>query len=405
MIFKFRLDLLLTTFFLLLFYCKFPYEPETEEPVTAINPVTSNESNALVKKIVPGKQICNPSISKDTIHFPACMLWLNFGGSLPVKTDAFTSGYPATANQHDRLTISDSSNTVRWYFMKDVIVDDPNFHFQDPEWSAHPEYIGTLLGNSNVFDTWSFYAIHPQSNTFIKIIDRRLNEISTPHLWVESTTPSFTHQIPSDTTYGNNGLLNREAVTAFFGTSKVKIVYSIRENGYLSLYYIDYASESTVPVKLQSLSGESNVHYNYESALISPDGNWIVYNAYQNSLRYSAYVQKLSPQSKPVLLKEGASDPHWWTNPATDQLYVVYTEIKGDNYVSPDLSDPQFLVSGELGSTFMQRVHLNAGLPSALSVELDSPVNMIHLPLKGGLSPDGHFLCTGYKYAYIVELL
>lgn len=398
---KFRLGLFFLILNIFSLSCEYPYKPVIEEAVTIV-PVPNSESGVLIKKIVPGNQICNPSISLDTTNFPACMLWLNFGGELPVKTTAVTSGFPLWANMHDRLTISDSSNTVRWYMMNNSITEKPAFRFQDPEWSAHPEYIGTLFGDNNVFDTWSFYAVHPLSNSYIKIIDGRLVETSTPHLWVEAGISPSSHHVPIDTSYDSNGFLNKDAIISFFGTSKVKIAYSIRENGYLSIYYIDYSAEVIAPIKLPVPAGD--LQYNYESPLISPDGNWIVYNAFQSSNHYRAYIQKLSSQSKPVLLKDGAADPHWWTSPVTGQLHILYTEFEGDYNISPDLSAPQYIASGELGSTYLQKIYLNYGLPSALSVELDTPVNILHLPFKGGLSPDGHFLCTGYTYAYIVEL-
>jgi hypothetical protein len=357
-----------------------------------------------VKKIVPGMQICNPSISQDTINFPACMLWLNFAGTMPVKTNAATSTYPLFAKQHDRLTISDSSNTVRWFIMRDLFTNNSDVQFQDPEWSTHPEYIGTLLGDVNYRNTWSFYAINPKSSNHIKIIDSRLNESSTPHLWVDPKS-TYQNMIPSEISYNSNGLLNKGSVIDFFGTTNIKIVYSITENGYLSLYYIDYSSDSVAPVKLNQISNQDGKSCNYESALISPDGNWIVFNAFETSTQYSSYIQKLAPQSRPMLIKEGASDPHWWTNPVTFQLNIIYSETIGDNRVFADLSDPTYLKTGDAGKTYLQKVSLLPPLPSALSVEfIDNATALINLPLKGGLSPDGHFLCTGYNYAYIIEL-
>jgi hypothetical protein len=388
---------------ILLFACKFPYEPHPEEPVIPNNPITSNESGVKIKEVVPGMQICNPSISLDTINFPACMLWLNFAGTMPVKTNNVTSAYPLFAKQHDRLTISDSSNTVRWFIMRDIFTDNSDIQFQDPEWSTHPEYIGTLLGDVNSRNTWSFYAIHPKSSNYIKLINSRLNETSTPHLWVDRNS-NYQNLIPSEITYNSNGLLNKRSVNDFFGTSKLKIIYSITENGYLSLYYIDYTSDSVAPVKLSQVSDQNGKSLNYESALISPDGNWIVFNAFETSTHYSSYIQKLAPNSRPILIKEGASDPHWWTNPNTNQLNIIFSETNGDNRVFADLSDPTYSKTGDAGKTYLQKVSLTPQLPSALAVEFGDATVLVNLPLKGGLSPDGHFLCTGYNYAYIIEL-
>jgi hypothetical protein len=198
--------------------------------------------------------------------------------------------------------------------------------------------------------------------------------------------------------------LNKRSVNDFFGTSKLKIIYSITENGYLSLYYIDYTSDSVAPVKLSQVSDQNGKSLNYESALISPDGNWIVFNAFETSTHYSSYIQKLAPNSRPILIKEGASDPHWWTNPNTNQLNIIFSETNGDNRVFADLSDPTYSKTGDAGKTYLQKVSLTPQLPSALAVEFGDATVLVNLPLKGGLSPDGHFLCTGYNYAYIIEL-
>ncbi|HEX2955663.1 MAG TPA: hypothetical protein VHO70_02455, partial [Chitinispirillaceae bacterium] len=315
----------------LLFFCKFPYEPINEPPVIVAPADTSITTDIIVNKIAPGSQICNPSISQDTTNFPGCMLWLNFSGSLPVKTDSSTRDYSVTgALQHDRLTITDNSNTVRWFMMKDLFSPDPDIQFQDPEWSAHPEYIGSLIGDADIADSWSFLAIHPITSHYLKIIDKRLYETSTPHLWVDQSA-SHPQHVNSDITYDKNGLVNVEAIQEFFGTTKVKIVYSVKENDRLKLYYVDFSSHPVVPIRLQQPLGDDKKNWFFESALISPDGEWTVYNGWPSSTQYSVFIQKLTSQSNPILLKEGASDPHWWVNPQSHQLFVLYNIISGDN--------------------------------------------------------------------------
>lgn len=403
--FIYRCILLIITS-LLISTCDFPYNPKPENPVIKSNqPTDISNADAQVLPVVPNMQICNPSISQDTVNFRGCMLWLNFSGDLPVKTTSATSGFPKkNAAQHDRLTVIDSSNTVQWFMMKTSIdpSDDPDLQFQDPEWAAHPEYIATLFGSTAYSNKWSFYTVHPMSNDIIKLCNEKLNETSTPHLWVQNT--GHHGKVTGKETYDINGLIDTGSVNQFFGTLNVKMVYSIRENGVLTLYYVDYSNGAPVPKKLQRPGGDTKKSWNFESALISPDGKWIVYNGYESSTYYESYLQELKSDSKALLLSENASDPHWWQNPLNNQLYVIYSEINGDNRVFADLAKPSYLQSGDAGKTYRRTISLTSGLPSVLTATIGERTLLVNLPLKGGLSPDGRFLCTGYNYAYLVGL-
>ncbi len=386
--------------------CDFPYNPKPEDAVINSNqPAVVNNETVQVLPVIPNMQICNPSISKDTVNFRGCMLWLNFSGELPVKTTPATSGYQTkNAAQHDRLTVIDTSNTVQWYMMKSSIdpTDDPDLQFQDPEWAAHPEYIATLFGSTNYSDKWNFYAVHPLTNSFIKLCNEKLNETSTPHLWVENT--AHHGQLDKNGSYNSDGLIDTGSVHQFFGTLNVKLIYSIKENGVLTLYYADYSNGAPVPIKLQRPGGDTKKSWNFESALISPDGKWVVYNGYETSTYYESYLQELKSDSKPSLISERASDPHWWQNPINSQLFVIYSEIDGDNRVFADLAKPSYLQSGDAGKTYLRPVSLTSGLPSILNATIGAHSLLVNLPLKGGLSPEGRFLCTGYNYAYLVRL-
>jgi hypothetical protein len=347
-----------------------------------------------------GKQICNPSISLDTVNFKGCMLWLNFAGEMIVDVLPSLNGFNKMADQHDRLTITDTSNTVRWFIMKETLGAQYTEELQDPEWSSHPSYITTLL-SSSIRKKWNCYAINPQTNHFLKMSHENMNAESTPHFWVPR---SSTHQQSvANPQYDSSGFVDRASLITFFGTDSVKIVYSLRVGGALSLYYMDYTSGSG-PKPLLKPAGKEN--FNVESALISPDGKWVIYNAYQTTKSYDSYIQELRDGAKPVLLKSGAADPHWWHNPRDERLlYVVYTEIPGDNLVLSDLSDPKLLTSADAGITYIQQISLSPGLPGGLNVlSVSSPNTLVKLPLKGGLSPDGHYVCTGYEKAYIVEI-
>ena len=58
------------------------YEPE-QFVESETNTKTSEVSGLFI--VNEGKQICNPSMSQDTVNYPASMLWLNFGGTLKVN--------------------------------------------------------------------------------------------------------------------------------------------------------------------------------------------------------------------------------------------------------------------------------------------------------------------------------
>jgi hypothetical protein len=108
---------------------------------------------------------------------------------------------------------------------------------------------------------------------------------------------------------------------------------------------------------------------------------------------------------KPVLIDEGASDPHWWTHPVDGSTFIVYTLRNGDNLVEDDLTSQELLTSGTAGSTVMQLVRCYAELSGPASFyKVGDPVLLLNLPFKGGLSGDGAFVCTGYNKAYIAYL-
>ena len=77
--------------------------------------------------------------------------------------------------------------------------------------------------------------------------------------------------------------------------------------------------------------------------------------------------------------------------------------------VIADFSDQSIENSGVAGATIKQRLkgtwkdapgHVGALEPDG-QVAADT---LIRLPFKGGLSRDGYFLCTAYKYAYLLRL-
>ena len=60
------------------------YTPEPFEAESVESASSGKSDIGTVFPVNTQKQICNPSVSQDTVNFPAAMLWLNFGGTLKV---------------------------------------------------------------------------------------------------------------------------------------------------------------------------------------------------------------------------------------------------------------------------------------------------------------------------------
>jgi hypothetical protein len=379
--------------------CQYPFKPQHVEKLQTISPPSQGLFTIFPTNI--NKQICNPSISQDTINFRGSMLWLNFAGDLDVIVPGTLTGFSSNVLQHDRLTITDTSNTVKWFMMRDEFGASEAEQLQDPEWSTHPEYISTLL-SENGLRAWSSWAVHLKTRHKIKICQATLNETSTPHIWITDTAKHENVAGDITGTYDPvSGFIDKESIVCFFGTAKVKCVYSLKKNNVLSIWYVDYSTDAK-PVNLQRPSGKDNL--DLESALISPDGNWVVYNAIISTSNYECYVQELKASSLPILIKAGGSDPHWWHDPIDKSKYIIYQEVPGNNFVRTDLTDSKLLTNGNAGKTYIVQVILHPGRTQALSFSMMPPILLVNLPVKGGLSPDMKYLCTGYQFAYLIGL-
>lgn len=370
---------------------------------------TQGSSDLSVGRLYPintQQQICNASISQDEVNFPGAMLWLGFSGDLQVN-DSPTGFDPKGAKQHDRLTISSPENDVLWFVMLDDI-EGVDCEFQDPEWSANPDYLVTLGANSpsdNCDDKMihSGYAIRTQDKANLKWNLEALNAVATPHLWVKSGFVGDT--LSADPQYAENGFVDKASVQQFFGTDSAKMVWSDK-SGVLTLKYINYSQSNPRVETLKKPKGKET--WKAESALISPDGQFVAYHLFENPTYYESYIQELSESSTPVLISEGSSDPHWWIHPDDpSRVFVVYVRRPaGASYiVKEDLSDPSVAENESAGSTWRQEFRLSAGLPSDIAVErIGDATQLAPLPMKGGRSPSGRFLSTGTNFGYLLEL-
>jgi len=381
--------------------CKYPYEPTHQSPPMAGSNVVTTSS---LYPINPGRQICNPSASQDTVNFKACMLYLNLGGNLPVNVpEDWKSIYTNYADQpHDRLTIIDTSNTVRWFLMKPTFI--PQTELQDPEWSANPEYIA-FLGDADY--TSDGYIVRISDKSILRFNKGNVQANSTPHLWTphSAVTPApETGAAASlfsddDSLFDKTtGMVRKETIGMYFSTDSVKIVFAkdVGSSG-LTIHYIDYSQPQPGLIVLPRPKNREGMAC--ESPLISPDGRWIVFNCKNGSLANEAYLQRLDGTSQPLLLHQGtAAEPHWWRNPGNSDLYILYCTAIGP--LDRDLI--QVPSNGSYGSTLIRRVNLSSGL--AWQVLYDNESELCGLPFQGGLTPDGRYLVTGYQYGYIFSI-
>jgi hypothetical protein len=392
---------------LMILNCDFPYAPAPEPGIGSVknNKVdTGTIGSGYLYSVNIGQQVCNPSVTRSPAY-PSCMLWLGFTKMTVKIPDNMTGFDTMSIAMHDRLTILDTGNTVRWFLMRSAI--DTKGELQCPEWSTHPDYIACLVGTIN--QPFSGWAVRLSDKQALKFCNRGLEEFSTPHLWLPDTAHSSS-SVASSVTYDNNGLADKEFIFQFFGTKKVKFVYSLASKGG-NIYLADYSVDSVVvPISLEKPSGKEGEQC--ASPLISPDGNWVAYHCYSNSAQgtqYSSYIQRLKPGSKPILIAEGASDPHWWVDIYNDNTYyIICTVTDGAYYCEYDFSDPSIESTGSAGSTLKIKLKgTYADVPEhvgALEVDEAAPDTLVRLPFKGGLSRDGYFLCTAYKFAYIMKL-
>lgn len=401
----FQSALLFVTIFVssLLLSCEWPYDPEKQDPPPDINSNSQTLASGKLYLINPGMQTCNPSISQDLIHYPACMLWLGFEGSFVVKVLSQDTAYYHTSgiSQHDRLTICDSSNTVRWYILRENL-GIPN-EIQDPEWSTHPDYI-TCLGKDNT-NKWDCYVIRLSDKKFLKICENAMEEYSTPHIWLPDTcTNGSQNVIPIYDPV--TGFVTKESIAQFFGTTKVKIVYT-KPAAFYTLHYVDY--EDSIPAPRTLLKPEGKTDWKCEDPLFSPEGNWIAYNCYPDLDKNDIYMQRVKQGSAPILLKEKAYEPHWWVDPNSSETYYVIYSVSDRKFIDGSIvfTNPEVEKTGSAGSTYKLKLRGSAGdVPAhmGLTVDASSPQLLVNLPFNGGLSRDGVFICTGYSNTYILQL-
>ena len=375
------------------------YTPEPFEAETVGSSASNQASDiGMMFPVNTMQQICNPSVTQDTVNFPASMLWLNFGSDLIVtRPDSEYTVSKTVVEQHDRLTISDTAGKVLWYMMRDTAAGE--CQFQDPEWSTHPDYAVALRGydvdgkKSCMNLDFGMFAVRFSDSKKFWFFDKDLPEDASPHLWVK---PGATVAEDADDS----------TVEGFFGTDEVRLVYVDDGN---KIVFADFANGGLKKAKkLKKPAGESNLMV--DAPMISPDGNFVVYNVVENSRAWEAYIQELSATSVPVKIerRQGATSdpaqPHWFEY--NGRLFIVWTEFpSGEPMLSRNDLREESAQDGSVGRTVMREIRLNAGAPADLAFEWVGDVREIaSVPMIGGRSPDGKFLATGTNYGFLLEL-
>ena len=378
------------------------YEPE--QFVESEKGENSNSNNSVTDMgtlyaVNDGKQICNPSVSQDPKNYPASMLWLNFGGTLKVK--ASDSVYTTSkVVQHDRLSVSDTSGKVLWYLMRDTEAGD--CQFQDPEWSTHPNYIVALRafnskGESGCKESdmdYGMFAVRMSDKKKFFFYNKEMSEFATPHLWVETGAEPDTAAADS-------------TVEGFFGTNQVRLVYVNKKD---EIVFVDYANGGTKGAKtLKKPSGVDG--WMMDSPMISPDGNYVVYNMINSSMTgWKSFIQELSGNSKPIEMEKSPGmisepvQPRWFTY--AERLFVMWTEFpQGSQFVNKnDLFEFSFLFF-IAGRTVMREVSVATGAPADLAFAwAGDMIEIAPIPMVGGRSPDGRFVATGTNLGFLLEL-
>ena len=375
------------------------YEPE---PFEAEVVESTNQGDVVAVNV--GQQICNPSVSQDTANYPGALLWLNFT-KLSVKVKpADTAAYTMKRIvQHDRLTVTDTSNTVRWFLMRDTSAKE--CQFQDPEWSTHPNYLVALrgydVGGSKACDDldYGIFAVRMSDKKKFWFYEKNIIEEATPHLWVDPSAELDTSSALADST-----------IEGFFGTKNVRLVYVSKKD---EIVFVDFGAANGdfkkalgKAMTLKKPSDRSS--WTTESPMISPDGNYVVYNMMESSTHWESYVQELGENTSPVLVessKGGTSEPaqpHWFQ--FGSRLFVLWAEFpSGSNFVNrADLSQAS-VQNGSAGRTMMREISLLPGVPADL-LWLGDAYEIAPVPMIGGRSPDGKFLVTGTNYGFVLEL-
>ena len=386
------------------------YSPEPFEAESA-GSASSQKSDIGTMYFVNGNenvswQICNPSVSQDTVNFPGAMLWLNFGTDLYVTPpDSEYTVSKSVVERHDRLSISDTAGKVLWYMMRDTA--EGECQFQDPEWSTHADYAVALRAYDKKKKNqclpenldYGMFAVRLSDKKKFWFFDKDIRDDASPHLWV---SPGASVTEDADST-----------MEGFFGTSDVRLVYTeASDKDALKtdrIVFVDFAAGGIKKAKTFKLPAGHN-GWGFDAPLISPDGKFVVYNVFENSSTWEAYIQELAAGSEPIKIERTKdmisepAQPHWFEY--NGRLFVLWAEFPaGKPMLNKENLTMESAQDGSVGRTVMREIRLTAGAPKDIAVEWLGDTRVVAtIPMTGGRSPDGRFLATGTNNGYLLEL-
>ena len=185
-----------------------------------------------------------------------------------------------------------------------------------------------------------------------------------------------------------HAFVSPSALDSFCRTPNVTLLYSYEKLGVLTqtIYFTHLNDSSAVPVRLKKPTGRQNWKADCPNA--SPDGKFVTYHCFYGVQQCAVYIQRLDSTADPILIDEHGSEPHFYKD-AQGNLFVTYANTFG--FLDGALTSYTSYV------TYMRQVDTATGQPA---VKRDT---IAPYPFYGGLSKDGRYLCTGYKYAYLYD--
>jgi hypothetical protein len=130
-----------------------------------------------VIRVNSGLQICNPSITPDSV-IDDQMMFLCFSGTQNMIGDPFGS-----VMQHQIIYVVDKSNTVKWSMDKPAEYNE----WQDPEWSNNPGYAAALLGKLRQAK-YEGVIIRLSDKATLNFMSEssvdKMDNTSTPYVWI-----------------------------------------------------------------------------------------------------------------------------------------------------------------------------------------------------------------------------
>jgi hypothetical protein len=185
-----------------------------------------------------------------------------------------------------------------------------------------------------------------------------------------------------------HAFVSPQTIDSFCGTANVTLLYSYEIQSVLlqTIYFVHLNDSNAVPLPLKKPAGRQT--WKADCPNVSPDGKFVTYHCFSASQQSAVYIQRIDSASAPVLVDEPGSEPHFYKD-AQGNLFVTYANTFG--FLNAAITSYTSYV------TCMRQVDAATGQP-ALKRDTIAPY-----PFYGGLSKDGRYLCTGYKYAYIYD--